>query len=604
MRRKPAPHSCYAEKLQSSHPFHIIEKIIMRDTLLLKAEKSFTFSKPAFFLLLAAVILSGILAAATVDHIDRGLQLMKLSFHRQGTTMIHAFEAGARTSMLFRRSTGHNPLVDLASEILKDSGIAYIRIIDEKDTVLVSEGSLPESMIKSYVDIQEVGTEPVSTINWRDGIFEVTKQFIPIQASPTGMTMMEQRWEQWNMAHKPHGRMFISIGFFTSEFEKARKEDMHHTLFMLAMLLLLFSAGLYFIFLYRKMRVTHATLLNTRLYADNVLESIPDSLITLDPDNKIVSCNENSEKLLGKSMDDIAGQPIFNIFPACPAELLKAQNHSLEQTAECPHIGGEIVPVKVGSARLFDHQGNWIGHVLVLRDIREIRKMEWQLERSRRLAALGSMAAGIAHEVRNPLGTLRGFAQFFGSETGASDACKKYAHFMINEVDRLNQLVSELLQFGAPRELVFEKVDVDAFLEKISTLLASDFSAKKISYSCHKDEDVILYGDANLLIQVILNMLKNSIRATPVEGKISLELTQSGTECRICVRDSGKGMNEETQNKMFDPFFTDSKDGTGLGLAVCHQIVEQHHGRFEVTSKVGQGTAVVIILPQEMRHHA
>jgi two-component system sensor histidine kinase HydH len=575
----------------------------MRDTLLLKAEKTFTFSKPAFFLLLASVLLAAILAVATVNYIDRGLQLMKLSFLRQGTTMIHSFEAGARTSMLFRRSTGHNPLVDLAAEILKDSGIAYIRIIDEKDTVLVAEGAIPKSMVKTFADIREVGTEPVSTINWDDGIFEVTKQFIPIQPTPTGMTMMEQRWEQWNMAHKPHGRMFISVGFFTSEFETARKEDMHHALFMLTMLLLLFAAGLYFVYLYRNMRVTHATLLNTRLYADNVLESIPDSLITLDPDNRIVSCNKNAERLLGKSMKDIAGQPVFDIFPACPADLLEAEDKPLEQTAECTHAGGEIVPVKVGSARLIDHLHNWIGHVLVLRDIREIRQMELQLERSRRLAALGSMAAGIAHEVRNPLGTLRGFAQFFGSEAGASEACKKYAHIMINEVDRLNQLVSELLQFGAPRELVFEKVDIEAFLGKIATLLERDFAAGKISYSSRKDDDVALYGDSNLLIQVVLNLLKNSIRATPAGGTISLDLTRSGTDCRICVRDSGAGMSEETQNKMFDPFFTESKDGTGLGLAVCHQIVERHHGRFEVTSRVGQGTAVVIVIPGERMHH-
>ncbi|MBU1564536.1 MAG: PAS domain-containing protein [Proteobacteria bacterium] len=576
----------------------------MRDNLLLEAEKTFKISKPAFFLLFTALLLSGILAVATVNNIDRGLQLMKLSFLRQGTTMIQSFEAGARTSMLFQRSMGHNPLVDLAIEILKDKGVAYIRIIDEKDTILVSEGTIPQALAKTSADIKSGIVEPVSTISWSDGIFEVTKQFIPVQTSPTGMTMMEKRWEQWHQAYKPEGRMFISVGFFTSEFEAARKGDMYHTLFMLTMLILLFFAGLYFLYLYQKMRVTHATLLNTRLYADNVLKSIPDGLITLDPDNKIVSCNENAEKLLGKPMEDIAGQPVFNIFPACPPELLKGQTNSLEQNAECAHASGEIVPVKVGSARLLNHLDQSIGHILVLRDIREIRKIEIQLERSRRLAALGGMAAGIAHEVRNPLGTLRGFAQFFGSEEGASDACKKYAHFMISEVDRLNQLVSALMQFGAPRELIFEKVDVDVLSEKITTLLEKDFSEKEISYSCRKDQGVILYGDADQLIQVIINLLKNGIRATPAGGEITLEFLQSEACCRICVSDSGKGMSEKTQSRMFDPFYTDSKDGTGLGLAVCHQIVEQHHGHFEVTSRIGGGTSVAIILPREKNCYA
>ena len=396
----------------------------MRDNLLLNAEKSFKVSKPALVLLVAAVILSGILAVATVNNIDRGQKLMELSFLRQGTTMIHSFEAGMRTSMLFRRATGHNPLVDLTSEILKDGGVAYIRIIDEQDNVIVSQGTIPKAMLTNYDDVQHVGNTPVSIISWQDGIFEVTKQFIPVKASTTGMTMMEQRWEQWNLAHKPHGRMFISVGFFTDEFEATRKEDMYHTIFMLVMLLLLCFAGLYFLFLYQKIRVTHDTLLNTRLYADNVLESIPDGLITLDPDGRIVSCNKNAEIILGKSMEEITEKPILDVFPSCPPEILKSMENPIELNAVCQQTSGETIPVKVGSAQLIDHLDNWIGRILVLRDIREIRKIELKLERSRRLAALGGMAAGIAHEVRNPLGTLRGFAHFFGSEDGASDACK------------------------------------------------------------------------------------------------------------------------------------------------------------------------------------
>ena len=239
----------------------------------------------------------------------------------------------------------------------------------------------------------------------------------------------------------------------------------------------------------------------------------------------------------------------------------------------------------------------------MLRDIREIRKIEIQLERSRRLAALGSVAAGIAHEVRNPLGTLRGFAQFFGSENGASAACKKYAGFMISEVDRLNNLVSELLQFGSPRELNFNRINIDGLRDKIVTLLEKEFLKKGLSFSFHKEEGTVLHGDSDLLLQVILNLLKNSINATPAGGKISLDLYQLDKSCRIRIKDSGKGMTEEVQNKMFDPFFTNKKDGTGLGLAVCHRIVEEHQGHLEVTSEIGVGTSIIIVLPLEDRDY-
>ena len=392
----------------------------MRDAFLLKSKKTSILSKPAFFLLLCSVILTGILAVAAVQHIHRGMRLMELSFLRQGTTMISAFEAGARTSMLFRQSVGHNPLVDLATEILRDTGIAYIRIIDDKDRVLVSEGVMPSAMAKSSTTMTDIGSDPVSVINWDARIFEVTKEFMPIRTAPK--SMMEMRWEQWHIEHQSPGKMFISVGFYTNEFEAARKEDMRHTLFMAAMLFLLFAAGLYFLFLYKNLRLTHNTLLNTRLYADHVLESIPDSLITLDADNRIASCNGKTARLFGRRIEELEGRPIVEAWPECPVDLLQENEKPVELSAECRHVSGELVPMKTRSAWLLDHLGQRIGRVLVMRDIREIRKMEVQLERSRRLAALGSMAAGIAHEVRNPLGTLRGFAQFFGAEAGASEA--------------------------------------------------------------------------------------------------------------------------------------------------------------------------------------
>lgn len=528
---------------------------------------------------------------------------MKLSFLRQGSSIIHSFEAGTRTSMLFSHHLDYNPLTDLAAEILKDDGVAYIKILDEQDNVIVSLGFMPQSMEKTITDIETIEDKPISTINWESGIFDVTKQFIPVRASQIITPMMEKHWKQWKLDYKPQGRMLISVGFFTDEFEAARKDDIYHTIFMLVILILLFCAGLYFLYLYQKMWNIHSMLLNTRLYAENVFESVPEGLLTLDPDNNIISCNKNAEALLGKSLEEITGRQILEVFPDCPFETLSEDNSFLEYDANCPHGIDETIPVKIGSARMIDHQDNQIGRVLVLRDIREIRKIEIQLERSRKLAALGSMAAGIAHEVRNPLGTLRGFAQFFGSESGASAACKKYAGFMISEVDRLNNLVSELVQFGSPRELNFTRVNIDGLQDKIVTLLEKEFFNKSLSFSFQKEKGTVLHGDSDLLLQVILNLLKNSINATPPGGKISLEIYQLDRSCQIRIKDSGIGMTEEVQNKMFDPFFTDKKDGTGLGLAVCHRIVEEHHGYLEVTSEIGIGTSIIIVLPLEERDY-
>jgi two-component system sensor histidine kinase HydH len=575
----------------------------MQDNLILKAEKTFTFSKPAFILLTISVLLTGILANATVKNINRSQRLMELSFLRQGSTMIHAFEAGTRTSMLFRKATGHNPLVDLATEVLADKGIAYIRIIDENDNVIVSEGEISLAVANKDSDLKKAEDNPIFSINWSDHIFEITKQFHPVAASLHGMSMMERRWEQWNLTFKPNGQMYISVGFYTNDYEETKRQDMYHTIFMLVMLLLLFFAGLYFLFLYQRMRVTHATLLNTQLYANDVLESIPDSLITLDQDEQVVSCNRNAEKLLERRSTNIMGKKLIDIFPDCPPEILTTQN-IVEKDAVHQLTGDRSVPIKIASAQLMDHQGKRIGRVLVMRDVAQLRSMEQQLEHSRRLAALGSMAAGIAHEVRNPLGTLRGLAHFFGAEDGATEACKEYSKFMISEVDRLNQLVTELLQFGAPRDVTFDKVDVKSMVEKIVTLLEKDFAEKNIRFVQHFDNTTTLYGDSDLLIQALLNLLKNSIQATPEDGEISLNIGCDEEACRLSVSDTGVGMSEEIQNKMFDPFYTTRKTGTGLGLSVSHRIVERHNGYFEINSVVNKGTTITIILPhKEKKEH-
>jgi len=576
----------------------------MQDNRILKAEKTFTFSKPAFILLTISVLLTGILANATVKNINRSQRLMELSFLRQGSTMIHAFEAGTRTSMLFRKTTGHNPLVDLATEVLADEGIAYIRIIDENDNVIVSEGEVSRAIANKDSDLKKVGDTPVFSINWSDHIFEITKQFHPVAASLHGMSMMERRWEQWNLTFKPKGQMYISVGFYTNDYEETRRQDMYHTIFMLVMLLLLFFAGLYFLFLYQRMRVTHATLLNTQLYANDVLESIPDSLITLDQDEQVVSCNKNAEKMLKRRSNEIVGKKLLDIYPGCPPEILVEQKIIVEKDAELQVPSGKAVPIKIAGAQLMDHQGKRIGRVLVMRDVRQIRSMEQQIEHSRRLAALGSMAAGIAHEVRNPLGTLRGLAHFFGAEDGATDACKEYSKFMISEVDRLNHLVTELLQFGAPREITFDKVDVKTMVGKIDTLLEKDFAEKNIRFVHRFAENIELYGDTDLLMQCLLNLLKNSIQATPENGEISLDISCDGQACRITVSDTGMGMSEETKNKMFDPFYTTRKSGTGLGLSVSHRIVERHNGYFEINSVVNSGTTITIVLPhKEKKEH-
>jgi two-component system sensor histidine kinase HydH len=266
----------------------------------------------------------------------------------------------------------------------------------------------------------------------------------------------------------------------------------------------------------------------------------------------------------------------------------------------CQRPDGETIPLKVSASHLRDRDGNLRGMVLILRDQREIRAMEEALERSRRHAALGRMAAGIAHEIRNPLGTLRGFAQYFSTCKNQDKKTHEYADLMVGEVDRLNRTVSALLQFSRPREPDMVEIDLCALTQRTITFIQADADSQHVRLKLNQPKsDLKVSADPDLLQQLLLNLLQNSLAATPAEGEIELGIKQLTGEIELWVQDSGKGLTAEDQAKMFDPFFTTKNDGTGLGLVMVQQIVEQHNGRIDVETELGQGTCIRVTLPQK-----
>nr|MDA8164788.1 ATP-binding protein [Desulfobacteraceae bacterium] len=362
------------------------------------------------------------------------------------------------------------------------------------------------------------------------------------------------------------------------------------------------------LFLYQGVRVSRSTLANMELYTSNIIESMPAGLITLDSQERIVSINGRMEELLGRNFAELAGKTLPEAYGngQCGLEPMIRQGRSiLDLPVDCPGRGGERIPLKVSAARLLSRDRQPLGTVLTFRDMREIRDMEEQLERSRRLAALGRMAAGIAHEIRNPLGTLRGFAQYFSNRAQEGTSDQEYAELMIGEVDRLNRTISALLQFARPREPEFQEVALVRLLSRTGRLLADDLQSHKIGFSLDAPgEEIVLEADPDLLMQVFLNLLHNALAATAEGGAIMVGVRPQDDTVHVRVRDSGRGMSDEEKAQMFDPFFTTRKTGTGLGLAVVHQIIEQHRGQIEVDSAPGTGTEITVILPLSQDRHA
>jgi len=575
---------------------------------------SFRASRTAAAIILAAVLLATLLAVVTWRNLDREERLMKEFLLREGQTLIRTFEAGARAWMMHRQS---DPLIALVEETAREDNVAYIRIVDEEGKELAVGGEWAEAGAPEVSELL-ASQAPLTRFSGDDGkgrIYEIAREFRPLRPGRRGRRHMRPPRDGWPMmgpgAWEPPGRLGIMVGLYTREFDEVRRSHVRRSLFMGGILFLAGSAGFYLLFLSQEARVARATVENMEIYTQNVLESMPAGLLTMDAEGRVVAGNPGALEILGRDAESLKGLALRDLTGAdndALVQLVLSDRLQPDTPLDCARPDGTAVPVKVSASRLSDRSGNPMGMVIVLRDMREIRAMEERLERSRRLAALGRMAAGVAHEIRNPLSTLKGFAQFFGTRAAGDEAAVEYAGLMVGEVDRLNRTVSALLQFARQREPQFTDLSINELMHRAAALVADDFSARNLSLNLvTPDPELILRADPDLLTQVLLNLLQNAAAATGSGGVVELgaavpaepptALATGGQGVRVWVRDSGEGISPDERQRIFDPFYTTRRTGTGLGLAVVHQIVEQHGGRIEVDSLPGEGATITFYLP-------
>jgi len=450
-----------------------------------RTPQPFKFSRTALVILIASILLGILLGISTIRNLDREQSLVEEFLKREALTLIHSFEAGARTSRMHCRF-GDDPLQTLVKETVRGNNINYIRIVAENGSVVAEAGELPGTVTSTAISgILSSDPDQLTILRRQDDIFEVASEFNPVHAGRRRRQKIMQCAENCCppiAGHiAPNQRQVIYIGLNNGDFMQARQDDIKHSLFMGLILFLLGSAGFYFIFLYQEMRVTKTTLADMELYAENIFNSMPTGLITVDRQGHLVSCNHQAEELTKIELAKSQGRSLKQVLPEWPESVTSGQQdlRNLQFTSICKD--GSQVPVKISSSRLRSSDGQELGRVLIFQDMSQIKDMEARLERSRRLAALGKMAAGIAHEIRNPLGTLKGFAQFFKDQAENDSESCEYADIMIGEVDRLNHIISALLQFARPREPEFKTVSAREIVEQAVRLLATDFNQQAIT---------------------------------------------------------------------------------------------------------------------------
>jgi two-component system sensor histidine kinase AtoS len=259
----------------------------------------------------------------------------------------------------------------------------------------------------------------------------------------------------------------------------------------------------------------------------------------------------------------------------------------------------KILHVSSSTSLLRDGRGNVIGAVAVIKDVSETKQLQRQIMRADRLAALGELVAGIAHDIRNPLTSIRGFMQYLQKSSDPAD-WREYGPLIIREVDGLNRIIGELLEFAKPYPPRYGLVQVNDLIREMLLLVKKRADAQSIGIELDLDPLLpYIEADGEQLKQVLLNLIINACQAIPDKGIITVSTEMESRDRMVAhVKDTGTGIAPENLERIYDPFFSTKPAGTGLGLAVVQRILNGHRGGIEITSEPGSGTDVKISLPR------
>jgi two-component system sensor histidine kinase PilS (NtrC family) len=354
------------------------------------------------------------------------------------------------------------------------------------------------------------------------------------------------------------------------------------------------------------------SLATLRALHERIVESIRSGVVTTDLQGRIYSFNAAAGEITGYKQEDVRGQDASILFGEIKGIIANSLNaESMLDTSprfEADCLTGDGLRLRLGFSitPLFSETGDTTGTVITFQDLTQIRGLEETARRQDRLAAIGRMAASIAHEIRNPLAAMRGSIQMLRADMEGEPAQTELMEIILRESDRLNRIISDFLSYARPRSIIQSKIDVGELLRQTFTLLrhSAEINERQIIKEELPASPLLINADSEQLQQVFWNLARNALQAMPAGGTLRASVQQNpNSRVRITFFDNGRGMSPEQVEHLFEPF-SSTTGGTGLGLSIVYQIIRDHGGTINVRSREGQGTTITIELPDEVGSEA
>jgi len=354
----------------------------------------------------------------------------------------------------------------------------------------------------------------------------------------------------------------------------------------------------------------------------NIIQSLDAGLLTIDFSGNINFLNRTGEKILNRNEEELKNTSIYDLFPRINSMIEQARkkgsapspDYQRYETLLSNHDGRKIY-LGFSISPLTDPEGSLIGHTLIFQDITKFKEMEEEMKRVDKMAAVGVLAAGMAHEIRNPLASLSGSIQMLKTELSLDDHQQHLMEITLRESERLNALITDFLLFAQPPQTHKILYPIRKILEETIDLFTHSPSFRDGIHIRRpgEHEEVRVSIDPDQMKQVFWNLLINAAQSMSNGGEIRVQLGKGnglgvtglrlsselgGKEwAKISIIDSGNGIAQEEREKIFEPFFTTKENGTGLGLSIVHKIIENHNGLIRVESELGRGSSFIIYLP-------